>query len=306
MLSPRRCAKKGSAMTVASVHAWFNGELTPRETGAPSIASISFHLGTGVFDGLMAYWNRDHYYLHRAEEHFVRFRAGAARMGLAFRWTVVDLIKAVEQLLAAEQPHTQYVRPIAYRRAPELWITGSEGREVDVSIFTVKTARDSEAGIACHVSPVERISSRAIPSQTKVSGAYVNSFYARKTAELAGYEDGIMLDREGRVTEASAANLFVIAPDHLVTPPLNPDVFPGVTRRVVMELARAAGIDVHERNLHAADLARADGVFVCSTLMEIRGVSRLGERALPTLELPIFRGLLSRFRDLTHERAVSN
>jgi len=288
-------------MTSASTHAWFNGAVTSREAGAPSIASISFHLGTGVFDGLVAYWNRDHYYLHRAQEHLLRFQQGSARMGLAIPWTVAELLAGIQELLAREPVGTQYVRPIAYRGAPELWVTGSEGRPVDVSIFTVRIDRDINKPLKCHLSPVERISSRAIPRHTKVSGAYVNSFNARKTAELAGFQDGIMLDREGRLTEASAANLFVIADERLLTPPLNPDVFPGITRQVVLEQARRAGIDTAEVDLRPEDLSCITGAFLCSTLMEIRAVSILDDAPLRTEEHVIYRRLIEAFRDLTHQ-----
>src|SRR5262245_64637402 len=106
-------------MTQASVHSWCNGQIKQREEGAPSVASVSFHLGTGVFDGLMAYWNGDHYYLHCVEEHLSRFKTGATRMGLHFDWTVRDLVTAVEELLAQEPKTTQYIRPISYRSAPE-------------------------------------------------------------------------------------------------------------------------------------------------------------------------------------------
>jgi branched-chain amino acid aminotransferase len=77
------------------------------------------------------------YYLHRTEEHLVRFRLGAARMGLEFSWSVDELLRGIQTLLAAEPTHTQYVRPIAYRRSPEIWVTGSLNRPVDVSIFTL-------------------------------------------------------------------------------------------------------------------------------------------------------------------------
>jgi len=287
--------------TIASQHAWFNGQITPREAGAPSIASISFHLGTGVFDGLVAYRNDDHYYAHRIEEHLVRFRAGAARMGLDIPWTIGQLADGIAELLRLEPPGTQYIRPIAYRRAPELWVTGSEGRPVDVSIFTVRMPRDSDASLTCHVSPVKRISSRAIPQQTKVSGAYVNSFNARRAAELAGFNDGIMLDREGRLTEASAANFFAIRARRLLTPPLNPDVFPGITRQVILEIAGNLGIESAQTDLCARDLDDLDGAFLCSTLMEVRAISRLGDRDLPTLENDMFAAIVNAFRKMTHQ-----
>src|SRR4029079_13122005 len=188
-------------MTQASAHCWCNGQIKDREQGAPSLASISFHLGTGVFDGIMAYWNQDHYYLLRPEDHLVRFRRGAACMGLNFPWSVEELLAGIHELLKLEPKGTQYIRPIAFRGGPELWITGSEGRPVDVSIFTVRTEqqRDLDAPITCELSPIERISSRSIPGQIKVSGAYVNSFFARKTAEQAGDDDGHLFDRADTV-----------------------------------------------------------------------------------------------------------
>jgi branched-chain amino acid aminotransferase len=306
-LDSRSAAQEGPK-TSASTYAWFNGAITERENGAPSVASISFHLGTGVFDGLMAYWNQDHYYLHRAEAHLERFRVGASRMGLEIPWSVDQMLAAIHELLSVEPPGTQYVRPIAYRRGPELWVTGSQHLPVDVSIFTVRVRRDTDDSLSCHVSPVERISSRAIPRHTKVCGAYVNSFNARRTAELAGFNDGIMLDREYRIAEASAANLFVILGQRLITPPLNPDVFPGVTRQVILELARDLGIDAVEANLFERDLVRIDAAFLCSTLMEIRGISRIGSgvqriaaRPLATCENPMFTALVRSFRKLTHQ-----
>jgi branched-chain amino acid aminotransferase len=250
----------------------------------------------------MAYWNEDHYYLHRLEEHLVRFREGAARLGLGMPWTVEQLADGIDALLKLEPKGTQYVRPIVYRGAPELWVTGSEGRPVDVSIFTVRTegVRDIDAPISCQISSIERISSRSIPRQTKVSGAYVNSLHTRRAAEAAGFQDGIMFDREGRLAEASAANVFLVVGDRLVTPPLNPDVFPGITRKVVLELAKDAGIDVEEVDCSRDDLAKVHGAFLCSTLMEIRAVERMGDRLLDTVESPLFRSIVADFRKTTH------
>ena len=285
-----------------STHAWYNGRMCRREDAAPSIASASFHLGTSVFDGMMAYWNRDHYHILRAQDHLARFRQGAERMGLAVPWSVDEMLAGIDGILEHEPVGTKYVRPIAYRSAPELWITGSADRPTDVGIFTVRTDdyRDIDAPMGCQLSAVERISSRSIPGHTKVSGAYVNSFYARRSAELSGFDDGIMFDREGRLTEASAANVFIIIGDRIITPSANPDVFPGITRDIIMELARADGIAAEEMDLRRDDLAQIDGAFLCSTLMEIRGLSRLDDRPLPTIELPVYKAIVRAFRAMTH------
>ena len=121
------------------------------------------------------------------------------------------------------------------------------------------------------------------------------------TAEKSGFDDGVMFDREGHLTEASAANVFLIAEERLVTPRLKPDVFPGTTRQVLLEIARGKGIEVCEAELRREDMKNIDGAFLCSTLMEIRAVSRLGERALPSAELPLYRSLVSAFRSVTHQ-----
>jgi len=287
--------------TQASINAWFNGAIGEREIGAPSIASINLHLGTSVFDGMMAYWNDNNYYVHRGEDHLKRFKIGAARMGLNFPWSVEELMCGIRDLLQLEPTATQYIRPIAYRRSPELWVTGNRTRPVDVSIFTVRVKRDLDDLVDCHVSPIERISSRSIPGQTKVSGAYVNSFQARFHAEIAGFHDGIMLDREGRVAEASAANIFLIRGRKLITPRLTDDIFPGLTRQVVLELAKTEGIEIEEVDLRVNDLLGIDGAFLCSTLMEIRAIGRLDDRILNTSALPTYKSILSAFRRLTHQ-----
>jgi branched-chain amino acid aminotransferase len=301
-LSDMAIGEASVQMSEVSSHSWHNGAVGELEQGAPSIASISFHLGTSVFDGIMAYWNRDHYHVYEAERHLIRFKNGAARMGLNFPWGVDDLMKGLDDLLSLEPKRTQYIRPIAYRRAPELWVTGAEGRPVDVSIFTVRTdnVRNLNKLITCQSSPVERISSASIPGQVKVSGSYVNSFHARRTAELAGFDDGVMFDRNGRIAEASAANFFAIIEDRLVTPPLNPDVFPGVTRFSLINIARQLGIDVEERDLYGSDTIKFDGAFLCSTLMEIRGISIFQDIPLGTAENRMYKRLVVQFRSTTH------
>ena len=229
--------------------------------------------------------------------------AGAARMGLAIPWTVDQLLAGIHELLKSEPKGTQYVRPIAFRGGPELWVTGAEGRPVDVSIFTVRTDnhRDLDKPINCQISEIERISSRSIPGQVKVSGAYVNSFHARKTAEKAGFDDALMFDREGHLAEASAANVFLIEGGRLLTPRLKPDVFPGITRLVVIKLAADLGIDVRETEIGHDDVAGVDGAFLCSTLMEIRALSNLGVRQLITKDANEFKSIVRAFRLLTHQ-----
>lgn len=283
-----------------SAFVWLNGEIAERQEASPSISSVSLHLGIGVFDGLMAYWNGDHYYIHKGTEHFTRFCEGSARMNLRFPWSVRQLEMGMHDLLGRSPPRTYYIRPVAYRGAPQIFLTGSEARPADVCIFGVPVARDNDQPMTCQISTVERTSHRSVPVTWKICGSYVNSYLARRQAEMAGFDDAIMLDRAGNITEASAANAFFIRDDTVVTPRLNGDVFPGITRTVILDLAAAAGLTCLERDLIPSDLGKMEGAFLCSTLMEIRPVSSLGAISFATAEHPTFRAILARFRDMTH------
>lgn len=259
-------------------------------------------MGTGVFDGLMAYWNDGFYRLHEAEAHFDRLLTGAHHMGMPVTHSTAELIAAVKELLASVPNQTYYIRPIVFRGGAELWLTGAEGRPVDIAIFGVPAPRGDTTPIDCELSEIERVSSRAMPVAWKVCGLYVNSFLARRNAEKSGSKDGLMLDREGRIAEASAANVFFVSDGSLVTPPLNPDVFPGITRRVVMEMAAQERIDVEERNIWPDELSNTQGAFLCSTLMELKPISSIGLKKFSNSgRHPVFEKIQTAFHQLTQK-----
>lgn len=280
-------------------HCWHNGRVVERSATSPSVASFSFHTGTGVFDGVMAYWNRDHYYLHEGEAHFERLRSGAAHMGMHVPWTTAELIQATQDLLKNEPPRTYYIRPVVYRGAAELWFAAAESSPVDVSIFGIPVPRGVRDSVDCELSPIERVSSRAIPVKWKICGVYVNSYLARRSANAHGLKDGIMVDRDGRIAEASASNVFFIDDNKLITPPLNEDVFPGITRQVIFEVCRALNIPCTERNVFPTDIGRMRAAFLCSTLSELKPVSRLNGNLYDSAGHPAFRAIAAGYDALT-------
>ena len=287
-------------MSVVSELAWVDGELVPREQGAPSVASSTFHMGTGVFDGIMAYWNDDHYHLHRVREHLVRFRTGCARMDLPFAWEAEELEAGIRALLATCPQRTHYIRPIAFRGAPEIMLVASRELAVNVCIFAVEATRDEPASMRGTIVPVERVSSRAIPVSWKVCGTYANSFLAQRRAFERGADVGVLLDGAGRLAEASTSNLFLIAGDTLVTPSIEADVFPGITRRSVLEIARTLGVAAIERPVDPRELAACDGVFLASTMLELRPLSAIDEQRFATATHPLFRRIRAEFDAATH------
>jgi len=287
-------------MPVVSELAWVDGALVPREQGAPSLASSTFHMGTGVFDGIMAYWNDDHYRLHRGRAHLERFKTGAARMDLPFPWSVEELEAGIGELLETLPRRTHYIRPIAFRGAPEIMLVASKDLPVSACIFAVEVERDVPDPMRGTIVPVQRVSSRAIPVAWKVCGTYANSFLAQRRAFERGADVGVLLDGEGRLAEASTSNLFLIRDEALVTPSLEADVFPGITRRCVLEIAERIGAEAVERAVDPAELADCEGAFLASTMLELRPFSTIDAVAFDTAAHPLWRRIRAEFDALTH------
>jgi branched-chain amino acid aminotransferase len=287
-------------MPAVSEQAWVDGALVPREQGAPSLASSTFHMGTGVFDGIMAYWNGDHFHLHRVREHLVRFKTGAARMDLPFAWTPEQLEAGIRALLETCSQRTHYIRPIAFRGAPEIMLVASRELAVNACIFAVEATRDVPDPLRGTIVDVERVSSRAIPVSWKVCGTYANSFLAQRLAFARGADVGVLLDGAGRLAEASTSNLFLIRDEALVTPSAEADVFPGITRRSVLEIAARLGVDAVERPVDPAELARCEGAFLASTMLELRPFAAIDANDFATAEHPLYRRIRAEFDAATH------
>ena len=286
-------------MLEATAIVWHNGRVVEREQAAPSIASHSLHLGIGVFDGIMAYWNSSHYYIHCLDAHLDRLRNGATQMGLEFSWSNADLKIGISSLLDQLPATNYYIRPIVYRSVPQL--NFNDLMPVDVTILAVTIDRDVNKSLTCHISPYQRISGNAIPLSWKICGTYVNSYLARRAAQAAGFNDAILLDQQGRITEAAVANLFLIQKDKLVTPALTPHIFPGITRLTIIDIAKNLQIPVEERDIQPADLENFDGAFLAATMMELKPLSTIHPYKYDTSNHPLFRSCLKEFQEITHQ-----
>ena len=220
-------------------------------------------------------------------------------MGLGFSWSNEDLTLGLKSLLAELAPTNYYIRPIVYRKEPRLVF--QEQMPVDVTILAVTTPRDVDKALKCHISSYERVSGRAIPVAWKICGVYVNSYLSRRAAELAGFDDAIMLDQEGRITEATAANLFLLQGEKVVTPKLTPNIFPGITRDTLLDIAESSQIEVIEGDIRPDELGDFDGAFLAATMMELKPLSTIHPHQYDTSNHPLFRLFLKKFREITHQ-----
>lgn len=279
---------------------WLNGSLVEAENMKLSAASHSLHYGVGIFDGVMAYWNDDHYHLHFVDAHLARFVSSCERLGLLLTWSEPEIESSIRQLLSAAPRGNYYVRPLAFRAGPQIPLTGPlDHVAADLAIVAVSVPRGVETPLACHVSSIERVSGAAIPVAWKICAAYANSYLVRRSAELAGFDDALMLDRHGHICEASAANVFFLRGKELITPALTPDIFPGITRKFLIDTALRLGWPVVEREVSPSELGGFGGSFLASTLMEMRPLRAIGDIEYNSSGHQIFRDLLQEFRRAT-------
>lgn len=257
----------------ANRYAFFKGEIVSIEEAKVSIMTSAFNYGTGIFEGIRAYWSAEEgeLFVFKLREHFQRFLHNCRLLLIELPYTVEQLCEITVELLRREGFRTDaYIRPLAYKSSEAIGVRLHD-LESECAIFAIPFGEyiDKPAGARAMVSSWRRLSDNAIPPRNKIIGAYVNSALAKTEAHLNGFDDAIMLTEDGHLSEGSAANLFLVRDRRLLTPPVTADILEGITRATVIELARDLGLETVERELDRSELYVADEVFLCGTAMGV-------------------------------------
>ncbi len=285
----------------APEHAWafFNGEFVPLRDARISVLTHAFNYGTGVFEGIRAYWNASHeqlYALH-LKDHYERLHRSCRVMRIALPYSADRLAEVTLEVLRRCGYHEDaYVRPIAYKSS-ELIGVRLHDLEDAFTLFAVPMGKyiETDRGIRCGVSSWRRTDDNAIPARSKITGAYVNAALAKTEAHENGYEEAIVLDQQGHVSEGSAMNLFMARDGKLITPPVTDNILEGITRRSLIQLSREdLGLEVVERTVDRTELYVADEVFLCGTGAQISPVVDIDHRPVGTGEVGSITAKLSR------------
>ena len=268
-------------------HAWafFNGEFVPLRDAKISVLTHGFNYGTGVFEGIRAYWNAAHeqlYVLH-LKDHFQRLLRSCRVMRIELPYSADKLADITLEVLRRCGYHEDaYVRPLAYKSS-ELIGVRLHDLEDAFTVFAVPfgTYIDIDRGISCCVSSWRRTDDNAIPARSKITGSYVNAALAKTEAQLNGYDEAIVLTQDGHVSEGSAENLFLARNGKLVTPPVTDNILEGIVRRSLIQLAEEElGVEVVERSIDRTELYAADELFLCGTGAQISPVIDIDRRPI--------------------------
>jgi len=242
----------------------------------------AFMYGTGVFEGIRAYWNPEEKQLYalRIKEHIVRLRNSSKIMLMAEVPTVDEFTEIVKQVLRRNSfREDAYCRPSVYKSTEAIGVK-LHGLTHDFYVLAVPMGDyiDTEKGISTGTVSWRRTSDTSIPSRSKITGSYVNPAFSKTEAMLNGFDEAIVLTQEGHVAEGSAENLFMVRDGVLITPAVSDDILEGITRAGIIEIAAHLDIPVKERQIDRTELYIADEVFLCGTGAQVSPVASVDHR----------------------------
>jgi branched-chain amino acid aminotransferase len=222
-------------------YAYFHNEIVPIEQAKVSIMTNTFNYGTGCFGGIRGYWNeeRQQLYVFRIFDHYRRFLDSARVLLAKLDYTPESLAQITLDLLVKEGwTQNCYIRPIAYKAEESIAVKLHDLKD-DVTIFSQPVGNYLPIqGISVGTSSWRRVDDTAIPARGKIIGSYANSALIKSEAQLNGYDDAIVLNQDGHISEGSAANFMMIRNGAVVTPPTSSNILEGITRRTIMELVQ--------------------------------------------------------------------
>jgi branched-chain amino acid aminotransferase, group I len=264
---------------------WMNGELVDWDEARIHILTHSLHYGTGVFEGIRAYETDRGPAIFRLTEHIERLFNSAKILLMEIPYSVDELVQACKDTVRASGLPGCYVRPIAYYGYGEMGLnTLPCSVDVSVACWPWGAYLGDEAvskGVRMKISSWARHDHNVMPPASKTTGNYVNSSLAKVEALKAGYDEAIMLNLDGYVSECTGENIFVARDGVLVTPPISAGALEGITQDSVITIARDNGIDVRVDQLTRSDLYVSEEMFVCGTAAEVSAVNSVDDRVIP-------------------------
>ncbi|MEC8944821.1 MAG: branched-chain amino acid transaminase [Chloroflexota bacterium] len=257
--------------------AFFEGEIVPLEEAKISVVTHAFNYGTGVFEGIRGNWNedKDELYLFRVKEHYERLYRSCKMINIDLRYNLDQLEEMTLDLVkSCGYKEDIYVRPLAYKSGD---LVGLRVHDIpdDFLIYVVPFGNylESDKGITCSFSSFLRVEDSMIPPSAKVTGMYVNNSLAKSEAVWRGFDEAIMLTRDGFISEGSGENIFLVKDGVVYTPQITDHILEGLTRNTLIELCKnELGIEVVERRIPKSDVVVADEFFMTGTAAHVTPV----------------------------------
>lgn len=265
-------------------HIWLSGEFVPWNEAKVHVLTHALHYGSGVFEGIRAYKTNSGTAVFRLTDHIKRLFRSAKIYKMPIPYTVEELVDATKELIRRNELDSCYIRPIAFRGYGEMGLFPLKAPvDVAIAVWSWGAYLGEEGikhGIRAKISSFRRIDPNTLPPAAKATGQYINSILAKIEVVEEGYDEAILLDARGFVSEGSGENIFVIRNGKISTPSTAASILEGITRDSIIVLASDLGFEVVEKDLVRSDLYWADEVFFTGTAAEIVPIREIDGRLI--------------------------
>jgi branched-chain amino acid aminotransferase len=263
---------------------WMNGELVRWEDAKVHVLTHALHYGSGVFEGIRAYETERGTAVFRHQDHLDRLKRSAELYYMELPYTLEKLREATHELIRVNKLRSCYIRPVAFRGYGEMGLFPLNAPvDVFIAVWPWGAYLGEEGqkhGIRCKVSSWRRMSDASFIPEAKACGQYLNSILAKVETAKAGYDEAILLDEHGNVSEGSGENVFVVRDGHIATPSSAACILDGITARSATQIAADLGFQVERRDVSRGELYQADEVFLTGTAAEIVPVREIDDHIL--------------------------
>jgi branched-chain amino acid aminotransferase len=284
---------------------WMDGKLVDWEDATVHVLTHALHYGSGAFEGLRSYETDRGPAIFRLHDHIRRLYRSAGFYHMEVPFTQDELVEAAKDTVRANGLTACYIRPLVYRGYGEMGLNPLAAPiRVTIAVWPWGLYLGSDAvekGVRAKISSWKRLDHNILPPGAKATGQYLNSSLAKVEALKGGYDEAIMLNMAGYVTDGSGENVFIVKDGVLHTPPFQAGCLDGITRDSIMTLARDAGYEVVERNLSRLDLYVADEAFFTGTAAEVAPIREIDDRPVGyNGRGPVTKELQEMFFDTVH------
>lgn len=267
-------------------YAFLGGKQVPLEDAKVGVMTHALHYGTAVFEGIRGNWNEAHgkMYVFRLREHYERLLRGCRMLRIELPYGVEDLCKITTDLIEKNGYREDvYIRPLAFKgqEAVANLMLHKLDNEFTVVVLPFGNYIEGDRPLRCQTSSWRRPEDSMMPTGVKITGLYTTSILAKTEAVTAGYDEAILLNWDGTVSEGSGENLFMVSDGRISTPSETDNCLLGITRDSVIELAaKELGMEVVERRIHRSELYLSDEVFLTGTAAHVTPMGELDNRKI--------------------------
>ncbi len=291
--------------SIFSKFVWFDGKYVPIEKANVPITTHAIHYGTSIFEGIRAYWNSKNLHIFRLDEHLTRFRNSGKYYSISLNFSDKEIKNAIVNLCKKNKMKKScYIRPFYFvgQYGINLHVTEKAPTQVAVFMFPFGDLFNKK-GITAGVSSWRKFSVSSIPPQAKMGGNYLNSILATQESKRNGYDEAILLDKFGYLSEAPGENIFLIINNEIITPPTSSSALKGITRDSVFKLAEDRDYKVGEREITRSELYIADEIFLSGTAAELTPIIKVDDLKIGNGKVgKITKELMSDYTDVVMNR----